>query len=169
MAWAWKLQTRLIKHYGNPELGGRMKKVTGSNIKIWVVSSDGSGEQEAIEAILKDWKAGKLGDVSVCGHSNGGGELDIISQIFYNKIKIAYAATIDRTLGYTGSKLWGSVQYFDEFWAGLRKTKFHSTFTGVKNFWDLDKILKQDIGHTPSASHPFVQDKIFTEVTKRIK
>lgn len=159
MSWAWKLHARLVAHYKSRK-----------DVKIWVVSSDGGREKPAIAAVLKDAKNGVLGQVAIGGHSNGGGETDLASQLFYAAgIKIQYAFTIDRTLGYTGAFIYGSVSYFDEFWAGLRKTKFHSSFTGTKKFWDIDKIMGKDINHTPSASLPFVQDKLFTEITTRIK
>lgn len=157
--WAESLETRFQKHYGFQ-----------SDTVIHRVSSDGAGEKPAITAVLKDHASGTLGSVAIVGHSNGAGELEIASKTFYQKgIKVVYAATIDRTLGYLGNYLYGSVGYFDEFWAKLRKTEFHPTFTGSKHFYNLNVVNKKPVGHVQAASLPFVQDKIFKEVTTRIK
>lgn len=168
-AWARDLENMLTRHYGKERLG--------RDIKIWVVTADGLGERKAIEAVIADHQAGRLANVTIAGHSNGGrdGPARMSQRLFNLKggpVSIPYAAVIDMTAGEFGAVVYGNVAVLDEFWAGLQKTDFHPSFKkpkNVHNFFDLDKISKKNIFHIPSASLPFVQDRIFQQITAVIK
>jgi hypothetical protein len=166
--WALTLGARLSRHYA-----ARI----GRDIIIHVVSSDGNREKAATRAILADRAAGRLGEVALVGHSNGCRDNCAMSRDLF-PTPIIYAANIDMTLD-NREPMHGNVKYFEEFWAGLAKdrdgdgfvTKFHPGFIAAnppRKFYDLDRILGRDIGHTPAAEHPFTQGKIFGAITARI-
>ncbi len=106
----------------------------------------------------------------VGGHSNGVRDGTCkISETFFPSIDIPYAFAIDTTFAEGNRKLFGNVNFLDEFWAGFERINFDDSFTSVagKNyqFHDLDKIENAEIGHVQAASLPYVQDRRMQKIT----
>lgn len=143
-AWARKLEKRL----------GPLPWTT-----VYEVSSDGSGEKDALQAIVKDKARGR---VIIIGHSNGARDgLFMATMFHYMNIKVDYFASLDMTLGEFGAEAHGNIQYLDEFHARLQTVDFHPSFKpSAANYhkWEINS------GHVAMASHPTVQDRIYKKV-----
>lgn len=158
-AWARTQEVRLKRHYKDRK-----------DVVIHAVSSDLSGERRMREAVLNDHRKGLLKTVVGGGHSNGARDWLFVSQAFHAAgIQIPYAFAIDMTLGEFGAEVYGNTNQYDEFWAGLQKADFHASFTGNHKIYDVDKIEKRNVGHTPAASLPWVQDRIFQQITEAVQ
>lgn len=157
--WARDMESRLGRHYA-----GRR------DVRIWAVSSDGTREKEAFDAIIADHRRGTLGKVVGGGHSNGDRDfLKGCERLYANRISVAYGFGIDMTLGEFGAQIFGNIEFYEEFWAGLQKADKHPSFSGKFVFHDVDAIERRNVGHTESASLPWVQNTIFKNITRAIR
>lgn len=155
--WARDMQARFQRHYGD-------------DVKVWALSADGAGEKPALEAIMADHAAGRLGTVVGGGHSNGDRDWLFMAQALNGAgIPVPYGFGIDMTLGEMGAKVYGNTAHYDEFWAGLQKADFDASFKGVHKFHDVDRITGRNVSHTAAASLPWVQNRIFGMVTGAVK
>lgn len=158
--WAQQLKKRLLR-----------SSIVPAGVNITISSSDKNGEKAAIDAIMADHQAGRLGKVIPIGHSNGAAEVLVLSRLCWPEIEIAYLAVIDMTLGHRmwRAEAYGSIVHFDEFWAGLAKSEINESFVKMKrqhNFFDLDQLAKRNVGHVEAASLPIVQDRIVKMIEK---
>lgn len=157
--WARDMKARFDRHYA-----GR------KDVTVWAVSSDGAGEKPALAAIMANHAKGRLGTVVGGGHSNGDRDWLFMAQALNGAgIGVPYGFGIDMTLGELGAKVYGNTAHYDEFWAGLQTADFDASFKGTKRFFDVDKINGGNVGHTASASLPWVQNRIFGKVTEAVR
>ncbi len=178
--WAYILADRIGRYY---ELRGYEETTFKKNLRIYVkedlklqihiASSDGSRENKPIKKVKRALDQNALRHLIIGGHSNGVRDGTCkISETFYPNVEIPYAFAIDTTLAEGKRKLFGNVNFLDEFWAGLQRINFHDSFEPLagKNyqFHDLDNIENTEIGHVEAASLPYVQDRIMQKITAAI-
>lgn len=178
--WAYSLADRLGRFYELRQYTEisftkkkRVLKKGALQIIIHIASSDFNLEKKPIKAVKKARNAGRLRRLIIGGHSNGVRDGTCkISEVFFPDTPVSYAFAIDTTLAEGSKKIFGNVTFLDEFWAGLERVNFDTSFVPKEGdnyrFHDLDQIEGKEIGHIESASLPYVQDEITRQITRVI-
>lgn len=156
-AWARKLEKRFRKHYGRR-----------ADTQYTRVSSDGKGEQKALDILRRARDRKMLGKVCIIGHSNGFRDGLLIAADI--RAKVDYFAGIDMTLDDDDVEVPANVRLFHEFHAILKKAVLSKGFKSQGRDWEFWQINKGPVmPHTRAASDKFVQGMIFKTITGIIK
>lgn len=117
--------------------------------------------QEVAQEITKLHLGDKLPrPLCLFGHSNGGySVLKIAQTLDAQGIEVDYLGIIDLTLK-PSPPVYGNVKLFQEFHSAYAKTKLADDFSGKHEFYDLDKVMNDNIGHSEAATLEFTQNKI---------
>ncbi|MCP4108316.1 MAG: lysozyme [Desulfobacteraceae bacterium] len=123
--------------------------------------------------ILKDIirlnRAGNLPrPLCLFGHSMGAeAVLEIADELSKINIVVDYAGIIDLTLGPV-TKAGNNIKLLQEFHSQFQRVSFDN-FQGTHEYYNLDQIMDDNIGHSEAARLKFTQDKIVETITSLTK
>ncbi|MCP4184240.1 MAG: hypothetical protein GY761_13150 [Hyphomicrobiales bacterium] len=122
-----------------------------------------------LKNIIQLNKAGNLPrPLCLFGHSMGAeAVLEIADELRRINIVVDYAGIIDLTFGPV-TKAGNNIKLLQEFHSQFQRVSFDN-FQGTHEYYNLDKIMDDNIGHSEAARLDFTQNKIVETITSLTK